>query len=119
MHDGFVSIFDTREGSGGWLSCDAKTFNQTNSTGGNQCYCVREKAPEPLPEVFHCANDSGMSFCNCFGTVYYGNRFEKGTNKSLSFAEMMKEGWTSSISNGELLCDENSFDGDPAYGHDK
>lgn len=31
----------------------------------------------------------------------------------------MKGGWTSLISNGELLCDQNSFDGDPVYGHDK
>lgn len=120
MHEGFVSIFDTRAGAGGWLSCDAKSFNVTNSTGGNQCYCVREMAPEPLPAAENCADDSGLSYCNCFGTVYYGNKYEKGPNKTpMSFGQMMKNGWTSTISNGDLLCDVNSFNGDPAYGHDK
>jgi hypothetical protein len=75
MHETPVSIFDTRAGAGGWLNCDAKSFNITNSTGGNQCYCVRELAPEPLPPAEHCADDSGLSYCNCFGTVYYGNRY--------------------------------------------
>lgn len=119
MHNDFVSILDTRAGgSSGWLSCDSKTFNLTNSTGGHQCFCVRELAPEPLPKAEHCANDTGLSFCNCYGTVYYGQRFNKD-NGTLSFAEMMKKGWTSKMSNGDLLCDENSFDGDPAHGHDK
>jgi len=27
MHDDFVSIFDTREGARGYLTCDAETFN--------------------------------------------------------------------------------------------
>ena len=31
----------------------------------------------------------------------------------------MKEGWTSTLSTGDLLCGETSFDGDPDYGHDK
>ena len=98
MHEGFVSIFDTRAGAGGWLSCDAKSFNVTNSTGGNQCYCVREMAPEPLPAAENCADDSGLSYCNCFGTVYYGNKYEKGPNKTpMSFGQMMKNGWTSTI----------------------
>jgi hypothetical protein len=32
---------------------------------------------------------------------------------------MVKTGWTSTLSNGDLLCQQNSFDGDPDYGHDK
>lgn len=75
-------------------------------------------APNPLPPAQHCANDAGLEFCDCFGTVYYGQRKDKA-DKDMSFAEMMKGGWTSLLSNGQLLCDQNSFDGDPSYGHEK
>jgi hypothetical protein len=119
MHNSFVSIFDAREGARGYMSCDAASFNQTGNHGGNQCYCVREMAPDPLPAAQHCANDGGLEFCDCFGNVYFGARKDKATGKDMSFAEMMKGGWTSLISNGELMCDQNSFDGDPAYGQDK
>lgn len=81
--------------------------------------CVREMAPSPLPQAKHCANDAGLELCDCFGTVYYGARKDKATDKEMSFSEMMKGGWTSLLSNGQLLCDQNSFSGDPVYGHDK
>lgn len=82
-----VSIIDTRGfNANGFISCDGKNFNQTNSTGGHECYCLREKAPEPLPWVEHCADDKGLSFCPCYGTVYYGRKFDKESNKALTFA---------------------------------
>lgn len=56
-------------------------------------------APNPLPPAQHCANDAGLEFCDCFGTVYYGQRKDKA-DKDMSFAEMMKGGWTSLLSNG-------------------
>lgn len=119
MHTKNVSIKDTRSANTlGYLGCDASNFNVTNSSGGHECYCVREKAPDPLPAAEHCADDKGMQFCSCYGTVYFGRKFD-AENKSLSFAEMTKKGWTSVISNGDLLCDQNSFDGDPDYGHQK
>ena len=31
----------------------------------------------------------------------------------------MKYGWTSALSNGDMMCAEQSFDGDPDYGHEK
>lgn len=121
MHGaGNVSITDTRGANpNGFLSCDGKSFNVSNSTGGHECYCVREMAPNPLPAVEHCADDAGMNFCPCYGTVYYGRKWNQDQNKALSFAEMAKFGWTSALSTGDLLCASNSFDGDPDYGHDK
>jgi len=101
------------------IMCDGKNFNVTNSTGGHQCYCLREKAPDPLPEAHHCADQQGLQFCDCYGTVYYGRKFDKGSNKALTFAEMMKNGWTSTLSNGDLLCENQAFDGDPDYGFEK
>lgn len=32
---------------------------------------------------------------------------------------MVKYGWTSTLSTGDLACVDTSFDGDPDYGHDK
>lgn len=119
MHNKNVSITDTRGANkNGFLACDAKNFNVTNSTGGHECYCVREKSPDPVPAAEHCADDSGMNFCSCYGVVFYGQKYDKANN-TLSFAQMLQKGWTSVLSNGDLLCDMNSFDGDPAYGHDK
>lgn len=118
MHNGNVSILDTRgQNRNGIIHCGAAAFG-VNSTGGHECYCVRESAPDPLPKAEHCANDKGLSFCSCYGTVYYGRQKDKD-NKTLSFAEMMKHGWTSALSSGDMLCGETSFDGDPAYGYDK
>lgn len=111
------------------MACEAGNFNITNSSGNHECFCVREKAPDPLPKAEHCADDEGMGFCNCYGTVYYGrksseketkdNKDKQDSKTKLSFAEMTKFGWTSVISNGDLLCDSNSFDGDPDYGYKK
>jgi len=106
MHEKNVTIKDTRSANkNGFLTCEANNFNVTNSTGNHECYCVREKIADPLPKAEHCADDQGMEFCSCYGTVYYGRAEDPETNKSLSFAQMTKHGWTSVISNGDLLCD--------------
>lgn len=47
---------------------------------------MREMAPEPLPKADHCADDKGFNFCPCYGTVYFGKKFEKkGETAALSF----------------------------------
>jgi hypothetical protein len=118
-----VSILDTRGGDNrnGVIQCAASSFGlEKESLGGHECYCVREKAPEPLPTAVKCANDSGgLNYCSCYGTVYYGRKTDSTSNAALSFAQMMKKGWTSTLSTGDLLCGETSFDGDPDYGYDK
>jgi hypothetical protein len=115
-----VSIVDTR-GSvhKGIIECSGSNFNVTDSHGGHECYCLRDKPPEPVPEAQHCANDLGLSFCTCWGTVYYGRHKDASTNTSLDFNQMLQYGWTSILSNGDLMCTETSFDGDPDYGHEK
>lgn len=120
MHQGNVSILETRGGANrnGIVQCGGSAFG-TYTPGGHECYCVREKAPEPLPKAVHCADDVGLSFCSCYGTVYYGRKKDSTTNASLSLAQMLKYGWTSALSNGDLACVDTSFDGDPDYGHDK
>lgn len=115
-----VSIVDTRGAvHRGLIECSPSNFNVTNSHGGHECYCLRDKAPDPIPEAEHCANDLGLSFCTCWGTVYYGRHKDPKTNASLTLAEMLKYGWTSALSNGDMMCTETSFDGDPDYGHEK
>jgi hypothetical protein len=99
-----VEMLDTR-GSvhKGLIECSASNFNVTDSNGGHECYCLRDKAPEPLPEAEHCANDLGLSFCTCWGTIYYGRHMDEANN-SLSFSQMLQHGWTSVLSNGDMMC---------------
>ena len=82
MHKlGNVSILDTRGSRTGHIACEASNFNHSNSTGPHKCYCLSEKAPDPLPKAEHCADDEGMGFCNCYGTVYYGRRSDAKDKK--------------------------------------
>lgn len=86
MHKSNVSIIDTRgdEFAKGYVACEGKSFG-VNSTGGHECYCLREQAPEIASEVKHCADGDGFNFCDCQGTVFLGRKNEKGSNSSLSF----------------------------------
>lgn len=102
MHKkGNVSIVDTRsanQNTNGFIYCGNDQFKSKDvAEGGHECYCLKEKIPDPLPSAHHCADAKGLEFCECFGTVYYGRRLNKETNQTLSFAEMTKHGWTSTL----------------------
>jgi hypothetical protein len=47
-----VEIVDTRGAvHRGMIECAANMFNVSESSGGHECYCLRDKAPDPVPEA--------------------------------------------------------------------
>ncbi len=67
-----------------------------------------------------CANEGEM--CHCFGAVYYGRRYIADTEEGKqerSFQETVDFNHYVANTSTMLACAQESFNGDPVYGHQK